>query len=217
MALAAALCISYIDGSKDSEVTSVEKRQVPLPPERVSNQEEPCNSTELQRHNDLLQCRNATVGQQLLDVLAGCGDNDEAMRMEGECGLNEMGRYCIELIGNSTLNSFANSAYWCAVRSSTSSFCVNRLQQLRDGAGCCAHHLINLFIQRRGVSLRNPNVWSTFGVTRPNNCSSTLRFLQSQSGIVCSQQERTYRLNRLSCNPDYITPFINFLRDCGLE
>jgi len=152
VALAAALCISYIDGSKDSEVMSVEKRQVPLPPERVSNHEEPCNSTELQRRNDL-QCRNVSVGQQLLDVLAGCGDNDEAMRMEGECGLNEMGRFCIELIGNSTLNSFATSVYWCAVRSSTSSFCVNRLQQLRDDAGCCAHNLINLAIQRGGGPL----------------------------------------------------------------
>ena len=218
MALAVALCISYIDGSKDSEVTSVEKRQVPLPPERVSNQEEPCNSTELQRRNGLLQCMNVSIGQQLLDVFAGCGDNGTAMRIEGECGLNEMGNYCIELIGNSTLNSFANTAYRCAVGSSiSSSFCVNRLQQLEDGAGCCAHHLINLFIQRGGVPLRNPNVWSAFNLTRPNDCSSTLRYVQNQSGKVCSQQERTYRLNRLSCNPDYITPFINILRDCRLE
>ena len=218
VALAAALCISYIDGSKDSEVMSVEKRQVPLPPERVSNQEEPCNSTELQRRNGLLQCMNVSIGQQLLDVFAGCGDNGTAMRIEGECGLNEMGNYCIELIGNSTLNSFANTAYRCAVGSSiSSSFCVNRLQQLEDGAGCCAHHLINLFIQRGGVPLRNPNVWSAFNLTRPNDCSSTLRYVQNQSGIVCSQQERTYRLNRLSCNPDYITPFINILRDCRLE
>ena len=117
VALAAALCISHVDGSKDSEVKSVEKRQVPLPPERVSNQEEPRNSTELQlqRRNELLQCGNPSVGQQLVDVLAGCGDNDEAMRMEGECGLNEMGRFCIELVRNSTLNILANRAYRCAV------------------------------------------------------------------------------------------------------
>ena len=218
VALAAALCISHVDGSKDSEVTSVEKRQVPLPPERVSNQEEPCNSTELQRRNELLQCRNGLVGQQLLDVLAGCGYNDEAMRIEGECGLNEMGRFCIELIGNSTLNNLASGAAWCARRASSFWLftCSNRLRELRDGAGCCAHHLINLFT-RGGGPLRNPNVWSTFNVTRPNNCPNILRYVQSQSEIVCSQQERTYRLNRLSCNPDYITPFINFLRDCGLE
>ena len=223
VALAAALCISHVDGSKDSEVKSVEKRQVPLPPERVSNQEEPRNSTELQlqRRNELLQCGNPSVGQQLVDVLAGCGDNDEAMRMEGECGRNEMGRFCIELVRNSTLNNLASAAYRCAVRSflffSSFSSCVNSLQQLRDGAGCCAHHLINLFIPRGRVTLRNPNVWSAFNVTRPNNCSSTLHFVQSQSEIVCSQQERTYRINRLSCNPNYITPFINILRDSGLE
>ena len=35
--------------------------------------------------------------------------------------------------------------------------------------------------------------------------------------MVCSQQELTYRTSRLSCNPDYITPFINILRNCSLD
>ena len=217
---AAVLCISHVDGRRDSKVKSVEKRQVPLPPERVPyNQEEPCNSTELQRHNDIVQCSNASVGQQLLDVLAGCGFNREAVRMEEECGRDEMGRFCIEVRRNRTLNNLAGAAYTCALGyySPPSAYCQNRLQQLRDGARCCANHLINVFIRQSTQRIRYPNVWSTFDVTRPNNCSSTLRFVQSQSRIVCSQRERTYRLNRLSCNPEYITPFINILRDCRLE
>ena len=51
--LAAVFCISHVDGSVSS-VRSVEKRQVPLPPVRVST----CSSTELQRRNDAFACEN---------------------------------------------------------------------------------------------------------------------------------------------------------------
>ena len=217
---AAVLCVSHVDGSRSSEVKSVEKRQVPLPPGRIFyNQEGPCNSTELQRRNDIVRCSNASVGQQLLDVLAGCGYNREAMRTEEECGRDEMGRFCIEFRRNRTLNNLAGAAYTCTLGyySPQSGYCKNSLQQLRGGAGCCANYLINVLIRQSTQEIRYPNVWSTFNVMRPNDCSSTLRFVQSQNRIVCSQQERTYRLNRLSCNPEYITPFINILRDCRLE
>ena len=60
--LVAVFCISQVDGSRASEVNSVEKYQVPLLPR---NQEELCNSsTELNRRIDALGCRN----QQLLNV-----------------------------------------------------------------------------------------------------------------------------------------------------
>ena len=205
---AAVLCISHVDGSRDSEVKSVEKRQVPLPPERVfSSQDKPCDSTELQRRNNSLRCSNVSVGQQLLDVFAGCGFNDEALRKEQECGRDEMGTFCNE-ITNFTVISLARNIVF-------NRCCRGSLQELRDSAGCCANYLITNASLQFGLPIRN--LWARHNVQRPDDCSSTLRFVQSQSEIVCSQQEIAYRLNRLFCDPDYITPFINILRSCRLE
>ena len=205
---AAVLCISHVDGSRDSEMKSVEKRQVPLPPERVfSSQDKPCDSTELQRRNNSLRCSNVSVGQQLLDVFAGCGFNDEALRKEQECGRDEMGTFCNE-ITNFTVISLARNIVF-------NRCCRGSLQELRDSAGCCANYLITNVSLQFGLPIRN--LWARHNVQRPDDCSSTLRFVQSQSEIVCSQQEIAYRLNRLFCDPDYITPFINILRSCRLE
>lgn len=215
---AAVLCISHVDGSRDSEVKSVEKRQVPLPPERVfSSQDEPCDSTELQRRNNSLRCSNVSVGQQLLDVFAGCGFNDEALRKEQECGRDEMGTFCNEMENlNFTVNSLAQNivSNRCGSRFFGTS-CRERLQELRDSAGCCANYLLTNASLQLGLPIRN--LWARYNLQRPDDCSSTLRFVQSQSEIVCSQQEIAYRLNRLFCDPDYITPFINILRSCRLE
>ena len=98
--LAAVICISHVDGSRASEVKSIEKRQVPLPP--VRNLEEPCSDTELQSRNDALACENVSIGQQLLDVYAGCGRDDLALREEQKCGRNETGGFCYELRFNIT-------------------------------------------------------------------------------------------------------------------
>ena len=76
--LAAVFCISHVDGSRASEVKSVVKRQVSLPP--VRNIDEPCSNARLQRLNDTLICGNPSIGQQLLDVYAGCGSDGLALR-----------------------------------------------------------------------------------------------------------------------------------------
>ena len=212
----AVLCISHVDGSRNSEVKSVEKRQVPLPPERTFNQEGPCNSIELQRRNDSLRCSNASVGQQLLDVFAGCGFNDEALRKEQECGRDEMGRFCNELRYTTNFASLAQdivSRSECRRR--RSSRCSEQLRNLTNLAGCCANYLITNASLQFDPPIQS--LWALHDVQRPDDCSSTLRFVQSQSEIVCSQQEIAYRLNRLFCNPDYITPFINIWRSCRLE
>ena len=214
---AAVLCISHVDGSRDSEMKSVEKRQVPLPPERVfSSQDKPCDSTELQRRNNSLRCSNVSVGQQLLDVFAGCGFNDEALRKEQECGRDEMGEFCNEMT-NFTVNSLARNIVSAIVynRCGYSTSCRGSLQELRDSAGCCANYLITNASLQLGLPIQN--LWARYNLQRPDDCSSTLRFVQNQSEIVCSQQEIAYRLNRLFCDPDYITPFINVLRSCRLE
>ena len=209
--LAAVFCISHVDGSRVSSVRSVEKRQVPLPP--VRNLEEPCSSAELQRRNDNLRCENSLVGQQLLDVYTGCGRNDLALREEQKCGRNETGGFCYELTYNTTLTQRANTVISC-FRSSTfcSSFCNNSLQQLRDDTGCCANYLLTN--AQLGQQLRG-DPWSLCNFQPPNSCSSTLRFVQRSNEMVCSQQELTYRTSRLSCNPDYMTPLINILRNCS--
>ena len=212
---AAVLCISHVDGSRDSEVKSVEKRQVPLPPVRIID--EPCDSTELQRRNNSLRCSNASIGQQLLDVFAGCGFNDEALRKEQECGRDEMGEFCDEIRNFTVLNTLARNiiSNRCGVSFSRTSFCREGLQELRDSAGCCANYLITNASLQLGQPIRN--LWARYNFQRPDDCSSTLRFVRSQSEIVCSQQEIVFRLNRLFCDPDYITPFINILRSCRLE
>ena len=213
--LATVFCISHVDGSRASNVNSVEKRQVPLPP--VRNLDEPCSNTELQRRNDALACENVSIGQQLLDVYAGCGRNDLALSEEQKCGRNETGGFCYELRFNTTLSQRASSVVSNCFRfgSTFCSFsCNNSLQQLRDSTGCCANYLITNARQGRQL-MGDP--WSTCGLQPPNNCSSTLRFVQRPNEMVCSQQELTYRLTRLSCSPDYTTPFINIMRNCNLE
>ena len=214
--LAAVFCISHVDGSRTSEVKSIEKRQVPLPP--VRSLDEPCSNTELQRRYDALRCENSSVGQQLLDMFAGCGSNDLALREEQKCGRNEAGGYCYELRFNTTLTQLASSVVSNCFRfgSSFCGFfsCNNSLQQLRDSTGCCANYLLTN--ARQGQQLMG-DPWSTCGLQPPNNCSSTLRFVQRSNEMVCSQRELTYRLNRLSCNPNYITSFIDILRNCSLE
>ena len=213
--LATVFCISHVDGSSVSNVKSVQKRQVPLPP--VRNLEEPCSNTELQRRYDALRCSNSSIGQQLLDVYAGCGSNDLALRVEQKCGRNEAGGFCYELRFNNTLTQRASSVVSNCFRFGSAfcdSFCNNSLQQLRDSTGCCANYLLTN--ARQGQQLRG-DPWSTCGLQPPNNCSSTLRFMQGLNQMVCSQQELTYRTNRLSCNPDYITPFINIMRNCNLD
>jgi len=212
---AVSCCVSPVGCSS---VGSIEKRQVPLPPERSSDEFEPCTSTELQRRNDSLRCNNATIGQQLLDVFASCGFNDEAQRKEEECGRNETGRFCYELRENSTLTGFANSVVFnCGSSATFCDFsCNSSLQQLRDNTGCCANFLLtDAYVRDRFGRQRNPNLWSTCSLQRPNNCPSSLSFLPTQSDVVCSRAEITYRLNRLNCNPDYVTPFVDLLRSCG--
>ena len=213
--LVAVFCISHVDGNSVSNVKSVQKRQVPLPP--VRNLDEPCSNTELQRRNDALRCSNSSIGQQLLDVYAGCSRNDLALREEQKCGRNETGGFCYELQFNNTLTLLASSVVSNCFRfgsSFCSSFCTNSLQQLRDSTGCCANYLLTN--ARQGQQLRG-DPWSTCGLQPPNNCSSTLRFVQGPNQVVCSQRELTYRTNRLFCNPDYITPFINIMRNCNLD
>ena len=211
--LVVVFCISHVDGSNLSNVKSVEKRQVPLPP--VRNIEESCSITELQRRNGTLECSNPSVGQQLLDVYAECGHNDLALREEQKCGRNETGGFCYELSSNSTLTQLARSIVFNCL-SSCDFFCNNSLQQLRDSTGCCANYLLtNDYLL--GGRRPNLNLWSLCGLRPPNNCSSTLRFTQRPNEMFCSQQELTYRINRLSCNPNYITPFIDILRNCSRE
>ena len=214
--LVVVFCISHVDGSSVSNVKSVQKRQVPLPP--VRNLDEPCSNTELQRRNDALRCENSSVGQQLLDVYAGCGRNDLALREEQKCGRNDTGGFCYELRFNNTLTQLASSVVSNCFRfgsSICSSFsCNNSLQQLSDSTGCCANYLLTN--ARQGQQLRG-DPWSTCGLQPPNNCSSTLRFVQGPNQMVCSQRELTYHTNRLSCDPNYITPFIDILRNCSLE
>ena len=103
--LAAVFCISHVDGSRVSSLRSVEKCQVPLPPERVST----CSNTELQRRNDSLRCSNASVGQQLLAVFAECGHTNEALRKEQECGRNPRGGFCYELNSTTTVTELVRS------------------------------------------------------------------------------------------------------------
>ena len=209
--LAAVFCISHVDGSRVSSVRSVEKRQVPLPP--VRNLEEPCSSAELQRRNDNLRCENSSVGQQLLDVYTGCRRNDLALREEQKCGRNETGGFCYELSSNNTLTQLASTIISCFRFSTFCSFsCNNSLQQLRDDTGCCVNYLLTNAQQGQQLS---GDPWLNCGLQPPNNCSSTLRFVQRSNGMVCSQQELTYRTGRLSCSPDYMTPFINIMRNCS--
>ena len=211
--LAAVFCVSHVDGSRVSSVRSVEKRQVPLPPVRVSI----CSDTELQRRNDSLRCSNASVGQQLLNVFAECGHSNEALRKEQECGRNPRGGFCYELNSNTTVTGLVNSVVNC-FRSRSCFFCNNSLQQLRDNTGCCANYLLtnaNMYFQPGQQRIFNP--WSFCNFQPPNNCSSTLRFVQRPNEMVCSQPEITYRINRLFCNSNYITPFINIVRSCGFE
>ena len=210
--LAAVFCISHVDGSSVSNVKSVEKRQVSLPP--VRNLEEPCSNTELQRRNDALRCSNPSIGQQLLDMYAGCGRNDLALREEQRCSRNETGGFCYGLDSN-TVTGFVNSIISCFRFSTFCSFsCNNSLQQLRDSTGCCANYLLTNTRQTQQLRV---DPWSACDLRPPNNCSSTLRFVQRPNEMVCSQQELTYHTNRLSCDPNYITPFIDILRNCSLE
>ena len=199
--LVAVFCISHVDGSRASEVKSIEKHQVPLLPR---NPEEPCNSsTELNRRIDALGCRN----QQLLNVFAGCGRSDLALREEQKCGRNEAGRFCYDLSSNTTVTQLARSVVSnCSSFSSCGFSCNNSLQLLRNSTGCCANYL-----------QPNLNLWSLCGLRPPNNCSSTLGFAQRPNEMVCSPDEERYRLNRLLCSPDYMTSYINILRDCSRE
>ena len=179
--LAAVFCISHVDGSRVSSVRSVEKRQVPLPP--VRNLEEPCSSAELQRRNDNLRCENSLVGQQLLDVYTGCGRNDLALREEQKCGRNKTGGFCFELNYNTTLTQLASSVVsYCFNFNSCGSFCNDLLQQLRDSTGCCANYLLT--DARQGL-FGDP--LSSCGLQLPNNCSSTLSFVQRPNEMICSQ------------------------------
>ena len=208
--LATVFCISHVDGSRASEVKSIEKRQVPLPPVRVS-----CSPTELQRRNDSLRCSNTSVGQQLLDVFAECGHYNEALREEQECGRSERGGFCYEFTHDTTVSDLVDLIISCFRFSRFCSFsCNNSLQQLRDRTGCCANYLLTN--APRTQQLRG-DPWSLCNFQPPSNCSSTLQFVQRPNQMVCSQQEITYRLNRLFCNPDYITPFINIFRGCNDE
>ena len=212
--LAAVFCISHVDGSRASEVKSIQKRQVPLPP--VRNLEESCSDARLQRRNDTLICENPSIGQQLLDVYAGCGRNGLALREEQRCGRNEAGGFCYELSSNSTLTQRARSVVFNCFRSFCDFSCNNSLQLLRNSIGCCANYLLtNAYVQ--SGEQPNLNLWSLCGLRPPNNCSSTLRFARLPNEMFCSQQELTYRTNRLFCDPNYITPFIDILRNCSRE
>ena len=183
----------------------------------MRNLEGSCSSTELQRRNDALGCDSPSIGQQLLDVYAGCRRNDLALREEQRCGRNEAGGFCYELSSNSTLTQRASSVVSnCFSFSSCDFFCNNSLQQLTDSTGCCANYLLtNAYVQ--SGQQPNLNLWSLCDLRPPNNCSSTLRFARLPNEMFCSQRELTYRTNRLSCNPDYMTPFINILRNCSRE
>ena len=209
--LAAVFCISHVDGSRVSSVRSVEKRQVPLPPVRVSI----CSNTELQRRNDSLRCSNASVGQQLLDVFAECGHTNEALRKEQECGRNPRGGFCYELRNDTAVTRLVSSVVSNCFSSSFCGFsCNNSLQQLTASTGCCANYLItNADFQSGQQSIFNP--WRFCNFQPPNECVSSLRFVQRLNEMVCPQPEITYRINRLFCNPDYITPFINIMRNCS--
>ena len=209
--LAAVFCISHVDGSRGSSVNSVQKRQIPLPP--VRNLEEPCSNTELQRRKDAFACENPLIGQQLLDMYTGCGRNDLALREEQKCGRNKTGGFCFELNYNTTLTQLASSVVsYCFNFNSCGSFCNDLLQQLRDSTGCCANYLLT--DARQGL-FGDP--LSSCGLQLPNNCSSTLSFVQRPNEMICSQREFSYRTSRLSCNPDYMTPFINVMRNCSRE
>ena len=206
--LAAVFCVSHVDGSRASEVKSIEKRQVPLPPERVST----CTFTELQRRNDSLRCSNASVGQQLLDVFAECGHTNEALRKEQECGHNETGGFCYELRYDSSVTSRVDWVVrYCSTRF-CDFLCNNSLQQLRNSTGCCANYLITNAQQEQRL---RGDPWSACDLQPPDNCSSTLRFVQHPNEMVCQQSDIAYRINRLFCDPDYITPFISIMRSCG--
>ena len=182
--LAAVFCISHVDGSSVSNVKSVEKRQVPLPP--VRNIEESCSITELQRRNGTLACENPSVGQQLLDVYAECGHNGLALREEQRCGRNEAGGFCYELSSNSTLTQRARSVVFNCFRSFCGSSCNNSLQRLRNSIGCCANYLLaNAYVQ--SGEQPNLNLWSLCDLGPPNNCSSTLRFARLPNEMFCSQ------------------------------
>ena len=210
--LAAVFCISHVDGSSASEVKSIEKRQVPLPP--VRNQT--CTSTELQRRNDSLRCSNPSVGQQLLDVFAECGHTNEALRKEQECGRSARGGFCYELKYDAAVTRLVNTVVTnCFSSSSCGIFCNNSLQQLTTSTGCCANYLItNAYFQSGQRQFLNP--WSFCNFQPPNDCVSSLRFVRNQNEqMVCQQSDITYHINRLFCNPDYITPFISIMRSCG--
>ena len=209
--LAAVFCISHVDGSSVSEVKSVEKRQVPLPLERIST----CTLTELQRRNESLRCNNVSVGQQLLDVFAECGYNNEALQNEQECGRSERGGFCYELKSNTNVSNLVNSVNSnCPSTRSCRFSCNNSLQQFTDNTGCCANYLITNARQTQQLSV---DPWSHCNFQPPNNCSSTLRFVQRPNQRVCSERELNYRINRLSCSSDYINPFINIFRNCNDE
>ena len=207
--LATVFCYSHVDGSRASEVKSVEKRQVPLPP--VRNQT--CSSTELQRRNDSLRCGNPSVGQQLLDVFAECGHNNEALRNEQECGRSERGGFCYELKYDTAITDLVTLVVFNC-RSTCDSLCNNSLQRLTDSTGCCANYLItNAYIQSGQQPILTP--WSRCNFRSPSTCSSTLRFVPNQDETVCPQSDIAYSINRLFCNPSYITPFISMMRNCG--
>ena len=212
---AAMVCIGHAGGSK---ATQLKKRQVPLPPEQ---NQEVCDGAEFQRRSDVLHCSNASVGQQRLNVYAECGDNGQALRIEQECGRNETGGFCFELRNNFTLTSLArripsDCSRSIFSRTSCSSSCNSSLQQLREATGCCAHYLTtDAYVRQRQQA--PPDLWSNCSLERPDACPSALRFQQIQNEMVCSQPEVTFRINRLSCNPDYTTPVLNVMRNCGLE
>ena len=196
------------DGSR---AESVHKRQLPLPPVRNV-----CSDTELQSRNDSLRCSNASVGQQLLDVFAECGYNGEALRKKQECGRNEAGGFCYELRNNSTLTELAQRVYSACSSTPCGTSCNRALVPLRDSTGCCANYLItNTYLQEGQEDI--PDLWSNCNLRPPDNCFSTLSFQQSQDEMVCSQREITYRLNRLFCTPNYITPFVDIMRNCSRE
>ena len=197
-----------------SSVGSTEKCQVPLP----AIPDEPCTFTELQCCNHSLWSINATIGQQLLDVFASCGFNDEAQLREEKCGRNETGRFRYELRENSTLTGFAKLvASSCGSSATFCGFsCNSSLQQLRDNTGCCANFLLTDDCVRSG-NQRNPNLWSDCNLQHPNDCPSSLSFMQTQNDVVCSRAEITYCLNRLNSNPDYVTLFVDLLRSCGFR
>ena len=170
-ALVVFAAVFCIDGNKASEVKSVEKRQVPLPPD---GNQETCSDIELQRRNDSLRCSNASIGQQLLDVFAGCGYNDEALRKEQECVNNDaMEGFCYELQFFSNFTALINLAQTVVGRCSglrLGTFCrfscSDSVRELRDHAGCCTNYLITsaaILSQQSTI----PNLFSKCGVQSP--------------------------------------------------